>query len=217
MEILYNIPSLTGKVLNAFAGHDKKTAFTVAISGIDASGKGYITKLLQDELENMGYKVANINIDPWQNPIPVRLQKENAAENFYRNVFRWKEVFAELLIPLKNKRSLHLQAKLIKSDADEYYDHIYEYRKIDFLLIDAILLFREKYLSFYDYKIWIDCSFETGLQRAIQRNVEKLDEQRLIHDYDTYYYAAQRLHFEKDEPQKAADLIFYNDLVLPKS
>ena len=60
-------------------------------------------------------------------------------------------------------------------------------------------------------------SISIPLQRAIQRNVEKLDQVRLIHDYETYYHAAQRLHFKKDEPQNAADVIFYNDLVLPKS
>lgn len=214
MEVINTMPSLTKKVLSAFALHDQKTAFIVGISGIDASGKGYTAKLLQEELERMGYKVANINIDPWQNPISVRLQRENAAVNFYENVFRWKEVFSELLIPLKNKRSIDLTTKLIRSDADEYYDHTYSYRDIDFLLIDAILLFQEKYLPFYDYKIWIDCSFETGLQRALQRNVEKLDEETLKHDYDTYYYAAQRLHFEKDRPKESADLIYYNDLIL---
>jgi uridine kinase len=206
-----DIPSLAGKLLNAFALHDKMTAFTVAISGIDASGKGYISKLLQEELENCGYFVANINIDPWQNPIPVRMQKENAAENFYHNVFRWNEVFEQLLMPLKKNRSICLQTKLIRSDADEYYCHTYQYEKIDFLLVDAILLLQSKYLSFFDFKIWIDCSFETGLKRAIQRNVEKLDEARLIHDYDKYYYATQRLHFEKDNPRQAADLIFNND------
>jgi hypothetical protein len=50
------------------------------------------------------------------------------------------------------------------------------------------------------------------LQRAIKRNVEKLDEKRLIHYYDKYYYAAQRLHFERDNPRDKADLIFDNNL-----
>jgi uridine kinase len=211
MEIINDIPSLVKKVMNAFAHHDRETAFTVAISGIDASGKGYTCKLLQEESEKMGYNVANINIDPWQNPIPIRLQNENAAENFYRNVFRWKDVFSKLLIPLKSKRSIHLQANLIRSDADECYNYTYQYENIDFLLIDAILLFQEKYTQFYDYKIWIDCSFETGLRRALQRNVEKLDEETLIHDYNTYYYPAQQYHLKKDRPINFSDVIYCND------
>ena len=59
MEIISDIPSLARKVMNAFDLHDKKTAFTIAISGIDASGKGYTANRLQQDLEEKGYNVAN--------------------------------------------------------------------------------------------------------------------------------------------------------------
>jgi hypothetical protein len=65
--------------------------------------------------------------------------------------------------------------------------------------------------TFFDYRICIDYSFETGKHRTISRNVEKLDEERLIHDYLTFYYAAQRLHFERDNPKLSADLIYDNN------
>ena len=211
MEILNDIPTLTRKVLDTYFHHDKKTAFTIGISGIDASGKGYVAKLLQRDLEKQDYKVANINIDPWQNPIAVRLQKENAADNFYNNVFRWNDFFEQLIVPLKRNKSTYLVTNGICTDADVYYSLVYDYRDIDIILIDGILLFQEQYLSHSDYKIWIDCSFEKALQRAISRNVEKLDETKLIHDYETYYHAAQRLHVERDDPKKIADLIFENN------
>ena len=217
MEIISDIPSLARKVMNAFDLHDKKTAFTIAISGIDASGKGYTANRLQQDLEEKGYNVANINIDQWQQPIPVRLQKENAAENFYENFLRWNEFFEQLIFPLQKNKSIYLETQAIRTDADVYYPFIYDYRNIDILLVEGIHLFNKKYRLHYDYKIWIDCSLETALQRAIRRNVEKLDEAKIIHDYETYYYAAQRLHFERDGPQKAADVIFYNDLVLSKT
>jgi hypothetical protein len=65
--------------------------------------------------------------------------------------------------------------------------------------------------TFFDYRICIDYSFETGKHRAISRNVEKLDEARLIHDYEDYYYAARRQHFERDHPGSAASVIVNND------
>lgn len=210
--MIRDIPSLTEKVVEAFSFHNRSSAFTVAISGIDASGKGHTTKLLQEELERRGYSFANINIDPWQNPISIRLKEENAAENFYNHVFRWDDVFEQLILPLKMNKSICLQTKLIRTDTDEYYSHTYHYENIDVLLIDAILLFQQKFLNYYDFRIWVDCSFETGLQRAIRRNVEKLDEEKLIRDYHKYYYAAQRLHLEKDNPVAFADVIYNNDL-----
>ena len=210
MTIL-TISELSQNVLDAFAKHSKASLFTVAISGIDASGKGYTAKFLQEELGLKGYKVANINIDPWQNPIAVRLRKENAAENVYENIFKWDEFFDQLIFPLQKNKSIYLETEGIRGDADVYYPLIYDHINLDILLIEGILLFKKKYISHYDYKIWIDCSFETGLQRAIERNVERLDKERLIHDYKTFYYAAQRLHLEKDDPQKAADVIFNNN------
>ena len=155
--------------------------------------------------------MANINIDPWQTPIPVRLKQENPAENLYNNIFRWEDFFNQLILPLRSDKNIRLDAELIRTDADLYYSHTYQYENLDILLLEGILLFKEQYLSYYDLKVWVDCSFETGLQRALVRNVEKLDESRLIHDYATYYYAAQRLHFEKDLPMLRADIIFDND------
>ncbi|HEX6847905.1 MAG TPA: hypothetical protein VF144_13055 [Chitinophagaceae bacterium] len=112
---------------------------------------------------------------------------------------------------MKNNRSIHLDTQLVSSDADVYYDHTYHYENIDFLLTDAILIFQKKYIPFFQYKIWIDCSFQTGLQRAIRRNVEKLDEKTLIHDYNTYYYPAQNYHLKKDNPISSSDIIYCND------
>jgi uridine kinase len=217
MEVTNDISTMAKKLLKAFTGHDKQRSFTVGISGIDGSGKGFTSKRLQEKLEQLGYNVANINIDPWQNPVTLRLKKENAAENVYDNIFRWDQFFGQLILPLQKNKGVYLETEGIRSDADIYYPLIYDHTDLDILFIEGILLFKREYLLHYDYKIWIDCSFETALQRAIQRNAEKLDEVRLIHDYETYYYAAQRLHFERDDPQKAADLIFDNDPVLSES
>jgi uridine kinase len=206
------VDALCDNIIKELNNYKGQRLFTVAISGIDASGKGYISKLLQDELEARRYKVANINIDSWQNPLPVRLRKENAAENVYENIFRWDDFFEQLVFPLQKNKSIHLEIQAIRSDADIYYPLVYEYKNIDILLIEGILLFKKKYLDYYDYKIWINCSFETGLQRAIKRNIENLGKDRLIRDYNTFYYAAQRLHFESDNPKESADIIFNNDL-----
>jgi uridine kinase len=202
---------LVKRVMEAHSGFHAQRVFTVAISGIDASGKGFVSTLLQEKLEAAKYRVANINVDPWQQPLHVRLRQEDAAENFYRNVFRWEDFFEQLITPLQREGFIRLETKLIRTDADEYYSFTYQYENPDILLIDGIFLLQERYLPFYDYKIWVDCSFEKGLQRAIERNIEKLDTDRLINDYLTFYYPAQRLHFEKDNPQRMADIVYDNN------
>jgi len=208
------VRKLSEFVLEKYHSHREQNVFTVAISGIDASGKGFVSNLLQRELESHNLKVANINIDPWQNPLPVRLQKENPAENFYQNVFRWDDFFAQLIMPLKTSGSIYLETMLIQTDADKYYRHTYEMSAIDVLLIEGIFLFKEALLNYYDLKIWIDCSFETGLRRAIARNIENLSEAQLVNDYNTYYYPSQRHHIQYDEPWKFCDITYCNDELL---
>src|SRR5258705_3057118 len=206
-----NIPDLVDEILERYKQHPGTSLFTIGISGIDGSGKGYITGLVQQELAQKGYRVATINIDPWQNPIPIRLQKENAAENVYENIFRWNDFFEQLVFPLQKNKSIYLETQGIRSDADIYYPLVYDLKNVDILSIEGILLFKKKYLSYYNYKIWIDCSFEGALERAIERNVEKLEEERLRHDYHTFYYPAQHLHFEIDDPKQNADIVFINE------
>jgi len=208
------IKELSKLIFQKFYDHTRDHVFTVAVSGIDASGKGYVATRLESELTAKGLRIANINIDPWQNPIPIRLRAENATENFYQNVFRWDDVFEQLIIPLRRKRSVYLATQLIFSHADEYFNFAYDFREIDILLVEAIFLFQQKFLKYYDLNVWIDCSFETGLKRAIKRNVERLSKEKLIEDYQTYYYPAQRYHFQKDNPKQLTNLIYCNDKLL---
>lgn len=197
-------------IIDKFNRHRSAHAFTVALSGIDASGKGTISELLCKVLTEKGYAVAMINTDPWQNPISVRLRREQAAENLYENIFRWDDFFEQLVFPLKKNKSIYLQTKGIRTDADIYYPLVYDYRQVDILLIEGVFLLKQKYLSFYDFTIWINCSFETGLQRAIGRNAENLPLVRLLNDYRTFYYPAQQFHFKNDDPEGTADLVIDN-------
>ncbi len=206
-----NLENLFQNVLLAKSRHRTKRLFTVAISGIDASGKGYISKQLQRRYECEGYRIANINIDPWQNPLPVRLKRENPAENVYENIFRWNGFFEQLIFPLQKNKSICLETKGIQTEADIYFPLVYDLMDIDILLVEGIFLFKKKYLAIYDYRIWVECSFQTGLKRAIARNSEKLTEEQLTHDYNTYYYPAQLYHFKKDDPVANADIIFLNE------
>jgi uridine kinase len=116
-----NTDILVSRIIERFMEHNSNEAFTVAVSGIDAAGKGYISSLMKEALEEKGYKVALINADPWQNPIPVRLKNESPAENFYEHVFRWNDLFERLIIPLKTYKSIYLETMGIRTDADAYF------------------------------------------------------------------------------------------------
>lgn len=182
----------------------------VGISGIDASGKGFITAQVAEELRKKGLNVAAINVDGWLNLPSVRFSESNRAENFYANGLRFEEMFEQLILPLKKTRSIHLIADFAEETADEFRKHEYFYENIDIILLEGIFLFKNAFKNYFDIKIWIECSFETALLRAINRSQENLSEEETFKAYAVIYFPAQKIHFANDLPQKSADLIFQN-------
>lgn len=206
-----SVEGLSSSIVDKYRQHPPMNVFTVAISGIDASGKGYTASQLKLLLEAEGLRVALLSVDDWQMPKSISLLKQNPAENFYHNSFRWTAFFDSLFFPLQKNKSIFLTARLVKLDKDDVYTHHYDFSNIDIILLEGIFLFKRDFNLFFDYKIWIDCSFETGLKRALQRNQEGISNLEMVNDYNTCYYPAQRYHFEKDKPKENADIIFLNE------
>jgi uridine kinase len=69
--------------------------------------------------------------------------------------------------------------------------------------------------NYYDLSFWIDCSFDTALDRAIVRGQEGLSREKALKAYRTIYFLAQEIHFQRDQPRVAAHAIINNDPRLP--
>src|SRR5262245_42385541 len=74
-------------------------AVLVGISGIDGSGKGFVSAKLADALRTKSLNVAVISADDWLNLPNVSLNPENYAEHFYRHAIRLDEMFELLIVP----------------------------------------------------------------------------------------------------------------------
>lgn len=183
----------------------------VGISGIDGSGKGYVTKQLADHLQMHNVNAISIGIDGWLNLPPVRFNPNNPAEHFYENALRFDQMFSELVLPLKNNRRVSIAADYTEETAIGYRRQDYQFEDVDVILLEGIYLFKPAYRDYFDLKIWIDCTFETALERALRRGQESLPPAETIQAFNAIYLPAQRIHFAKDNPQTAADLVIVND------
>lgn len=181
----------------------------VGISGIDASGKGFAAAALAGLLE--GLNAAVINADGWLNLPRVRFDKADPARCFYENALRLEEMFEHLVWPLRENRTISFTADLAAETAAEYQKHEYAYKNIDIILLEGIFLFKASFLDRFDLKVWVDCSVETALARAISRAQEGLPPEETTEAFRTIYFPAQVIHFEKDHPRASADVIFEND------
>jgi uridine kinase len=186
-------------------------ALLVGISGIDASGKGFVTARIAESLQERGIKLAVMNVDGWLNLPHVRFHQQDPAKHFYENAIRFDAMFEHVILPLRGTRNVDVKSDFTEETAMTFREHRYVFRNIDIILLEGIFLFKPMYRDHFDLKIWIDCSFATALRRAMARGQEGLPPQEAKRAFETIYFPAQRIHLARDNPRDAADIIFAND------
>jgi uridine kinase len=183
----------------------------VAISGIDGSGKGYITARIVARLQQQGVNAVSINIDGWLNLPPQRFSPDRPAEHFYHYAIRFDDMFEQLVLPLKWNRSVWIEADFAEETVSQYRKQTYDFQNVDVIVLEGIYLLKRAFRHYYDWTMWVDCTFETALERALQRGQEGLPPDETIRAYQTIYFQAQEIHFRLDEPRSVAETILIND------
>lgn len=206
-----DLQTVVGRVLEERRSVPAERSVLVAITGIDGCGKGYLTERLVGALRAEGKRAAGIGIDGWLNLPRKRFDASNPAEHFYLHAIRFEEMFAQLILPLRDRRSLRLEADFAEETATEFRRHLYEFEDLDVIALEGIYLLKRAFLVHYDLSVWIECGFETALERAVARAQEGLPPEETIRAYRTIYFPAQEIHFERDDPRSAATMIVNND------
>ena len=169
-----DLQTVVSQILDARRSVPAQRSVLAAITGIDGCGKGYVTARIVNALQAKGIRAAGINIDGWLNLPHTRFTVSNPAEHFYLHALRFEEMFVQLILPLRDQRSLRIEADFAEETATEYRRHLYEFVDIDVIALEGIYLLKLTFLAYYDLSIWIECSFETALERAIARAQEGL-------------------------------------------
>jgi uridine kinase len=208
--MLNQLDLLASKIVGTRTEKSAEQAILVGISGIDASGKGFVTEKIAQRLQEASWCVATINGDDWLNLPEVCLSRRTPGEHFYEHAMRFDEMFDQLILPLRENRA----ASFVADGADAKGNkrkHSYQFGNIDIVLLEGIFLFKPAYRHHFDLTVWVDCSFATALKRAIARCQEGLPPAETIRAFSTIYFPAQHIHFARDNPQGAADFIIRND------
>lgn len=195
----------------ARAAVDPARAVLVGISGIDGSGKGFVAARLQQLLAERGHAVVTLNVDGWLNLPGVRFGEPDPGRHFYEHALRLDEMFARLALPLRDRRAIDLEMDYAEESATQYRRHTYRFSGVDVILLEGIFLFKRAYRRHFDLRLWVECSFETALRRAIARAQENLPPDATVRAYETIYFPAQRVHAATDAPCEAVDVVIRND------
>ena len=188
-----DVRAITESILDVRASVPRDRAALVAVSGIDGCGKGWLTRQIVDELQARGVNAANINIDGWLNLPDKRFSDKNPAEHFYLHAIRFDEMFAQLVLPLRDHRSVSVEADFAEETAMTYRKQTYEFADIDVIVLEGIYLLKLAFRKYYDLSTWIDCSFAKALERALSRGQEGLPPAETIRAYETIYFPAPLL------------------------
>jgi uridine kinase len=207
----FDLSGLASEVRSRRSSTSPGQALLVGLSGIDGSGKGFLAGELRRELERTDLRVALVNVDGWLNLPAIRFSQHDPAGHFYGHALRLEEMFSDLVLPLRERRTRRLIAQCAEETATAYRDHLYECRDIDVVLVEGIFIYKRAHRPCFDLAVWIDCSFETALERALCRSQEGLPRAETIAAYETIYFPAQRLHWWRDEPRRLADGVMVND------
>ncbi len=183
----------------------------VGISGIDASGKGYISAKVVTDLQHSGRNVALIGADAWLDLPDVRFDETYPPDNFYDRGLRLDEMFERLVMPLCEHGSIELEARLLEETANDFHTFHYSFQNINVVLVEGIFIFKRKYADLFDLRVWIDSSFERSLERAVERSQEGLPPEATIDAYERIYFPAQKIHFQRDDPRNSADIVIVNE------
>ncbi len=210
------VAALVEAILTRRAGHPSAMALLVGLSGIDGSGKGYLARRLVPALAAYGLKAAAVNVDGWLNVPAVRFDPARPGENFYENALRLDELFARLVLPLRAHRRARVTMDWVEETATASRPYTYDFEDLDVVLLEGAYLFKRAYRRHFDLAVWVDCSWETALERSVARAQEGLPPEETVRAYRTIFFPAEEIHFVRDDPRGAADLIVPNDPLLPQ-
>src|SRR5262245_30650715 len=167
-------------ILAARKRTDPARSTLIGVSGIDGSGKGYVAARLAEGLRGGGRRVANINVDGWLNLPARRFSPTDPARHFYEHGIRFEEMFAQLVLPLRERRTIDVVADFAEETATTYRPHAYRFTDVDVILLEGIFIFKRVWRRHFDLGVWLDCTFETALARALRRGQEGLPPDEVV-------------------------------------
>jgi len=186
----------------------------VAIDGGGAAGKTTFANELVKPLEKLGRNVIRATIDGFHNPPEIRRRKgKYSPEGYLTDSYNYTLLKKYLLDPLGPNGNL------------EYKKSVYNFRinqptnektvkanKNSILIFEGIFLYNEFLFSYWDYKLYIDASFETTMQRAIIRDNDLFGgKENTIKLYKRRYIPGQEMYMKKYNPFKHSDIVINNN------
>jgi uridine kinase len=206
-----NFQEILADIVNGF--RDSKRVcknYLVGISGIDCAGKSTLSDRVKEQLTTLNIQCVSISGDDFLMEKKVRNANPNQALGYYNDSFDYEKLFRGVLIPATTRTNFKHTVPVMDLLTDSVTQTEMNVRGPCVVLVEGVFLFKQGHPNVFDYKLWIDLSFEEGLARAERRprdlaHYGSVDNIR--HRYLSRLYAGQRLHIDLDRPQYTCDAL----------
>lgn len=113
--------------------------------------------------------------------------------------------------PLAADNKLNKELLLLNLEKDEFINHKqYVIDKDTIVLFEGVLLYREPLNQYFDFRIFIDISFDEVLRRAANRDIGLFGDAATT-KYKNKYIPIQKLYIDKYNPKVLSDIIIDNN------
>ena len=214
MKINSIYPEITQQIMKKKC---KSKPLFVGINGVDTSGKSIFTNEISKYLTKSGFKVQIIHLDDFHNPSAIRNKESDPINSYLNNAFNLNRVEKEILEPASLEGFLEKELLLLDLETDEFHNNkSYLIDKDTIVLFEGVLLFREPIDKYFDFRIYIDITFEEVIKRATKRDYGIFGDS-VIEKYKTKYIPIQKLYIDKYTPKKKSNIVINNeDYMKPK-
>jgi|GEM_PF-570598 len=202
-------------VVRGFRGSARsRKNYVVGISGIDCSGKSTLAKRISQVLTQHGIRCVSISGDDFLLEQKLRNSNPDQAVGYYYESFDYERLFLDVLAPAR--RHLCFRRRIPESDLlnDSVNEVVLRVHGPCVVLVEGVFLFKRSLPEVFDYKVWIDLSFDDGLARALRRPRDILhygSEEKIRDRYVRRLYRGQRLHLELDRPAEQCQALVRAD------
>ena len=204
-----SINQVTKRVLSHYHHHSNKNRpFIVGIDGLGGSGKTTLALNLKQELRIVDHEASILHMD---DHIVIKSERYGTGnEEWYEYyVLQWniELIRTDLFLKLyRNHETIALP--FYQSLTDTIVTQPINITPATIILIEGVFLQRKEWRDFFDYMIFIDCSYEVRAERVVGRDVYLGDEQARIDKYKRRYWLAEEHYFLNENPIGQADYIY---------
>lgn len=190
----------------------KSKPVRIAINGIEGTGKTVFAEKLTEYLNFKKINTIQVSIDGFHFNKELRYkQGRDSAKGYYEDSH--DEIgFVEKVLKSSQSEIPNITKATHDLEIDQYLNlKPMEIDNKTVLITDGAYLFKPNFRENWDLKIYLKTSFETAMNRGIERDKESLGGiDQTKEKYQKRYHKASQIYLKANEPEKIADIIINN-------